>query len=325
MGAFARAAPGCCCFTPLKPHRNEASTALNSHFTLGRQIGDFLTYILLPMVCVFLPYRWGQALLLAVARRGWLLQSRSELSLQLALRYVAIEDGANWRRNWRLVEMMEARDLWLSVFGRAAAISRRIKLHNVPQPKTGLVLLGLHCGPTAIVLKIFQDEGLGPRFVYRGIGPELRRLVPFQWLFSKLNVRYIQQTCQGREILVPGARNKLQAALKEAGTPVILLDAPVTREGGSIYARVLGLNTEFAGEGPKLLCQERAHCVHYWLEVDENGERELFFGAISQPQTAEQLVTDFADLMSSRLAINSAHWRLWHAADQLFRANLADK
>jgi len=297
---------------------------LNSHFTLGRQIGDFLTYILLPMVCGVLPYNWGQALLLSVARRGWLLQSRSDLALQLAQRYVAVADVTAWRRNWRLVEMMEARDLWLSVMGRAAAISRRIKLHNVPQPMSGLVLLGLHYGPTAIVLKIFQDQGLGPRFVYRGIGPELRRLVPFQWLFSKLNVRYIQQTCQGREILVPGARDTLRAALQEAGTPVVLLDAPVTCAGQSIHAVVLGLDTEFAGEGPELLIQGQAHCVHYWLEVDENGERGLYFGAISQPQTAQQLVTEFAALMSARLASNSAHWRLWHAADQLFRDSLVD-
>lgn len=297
---------------------------MNSHFTLGRQIGDFLTYILLPMICVFLPYSWGQNLLLAVARRGWLLHSRSELALQLAVRYVAVADVTAWRRNWRLVEMMEARDLWLAVAGRATAISRRIKLHNVPQPMSGLVLLGMHYGPTAIVLKIFQDQGLGPRFVYRGIGPELRRLVPFQWLFSKLNVRYIQQACQGREISVPGARDTLRAALEEAGTPVVLLDAPVTRAGQSIHADVLGLDTEFAGEGPELLSQGQAHCVHYWLEVDENGERDLYFGAISQPQTAQQLVTEFAELMSARLASNSAHWRLWHAADQLFRDNLVE-
>lgn len=298
---------------------------MNSDFTLGRQVGDFLTYILLPMVCALLPYRWGQTLLSAVARRAWLLQSRSELALQQACRYVLIEDVTTWKRHWRLVEMMEARDLWFFVVGRAASISRRIKLHNVPRPMTGLVLLGIHYGPTAIVLKIFQEEGLAPRFVYRGIGPELRRLVPFQWLFSKLNVRYIRQTCQGREIIVPGARRKLQAALTEPGTPVVLLDAPVTRAGRSIHGDVLGLDTEFAGEGPELLSQGKAHCVHYWMDVNECGDRELHFSAIYQPVTARQLILEFAEMMSARLAFNSAHWRLWHAADQLFRDSLDKK
>ncbi len=295
---------------------------MNSNFAWGRQLGDFLTYILLPMVCTLLPYRWGQTLLSAVARRGWLLQSRSELALQQARGYVVVEDVTAWKYHWRLVEMMEARDLWFSVVGRAAGISRRISLHNVPRPMTGLVLLGIHYGPTAIVLKIFQEQGLAPRFVYRGIGPELRRLVPFQWLFSKLNVRYIRQTCQGREIIVPGARRKLRAALTEPGTPVVLLDAPVTRAGRSIHAKVLGLDTEFAGEGPELLSQGKASCVHYWMDVNESGERELHFGAIYQPTTARQLVSEFAELMSARLAFNSAHWRLWHAADQLFRESL---
>ncbi len=300
---------------------------MNSHFTLGRQIGDFLTYILLPMSCVFLPYRWGQGLILQVARRGWLLQSRSELALLQAQRFISIDDTKRWRQHWRLVEMMEARDLWLAVAGRSASISKRIKVHSLPSAQVGLVLLGMHYGPTAIVLRIFQQAGLGPRFVYRGIGAELRRLVPFQWLYSKLNVRYIRQSCSGREIAVPGARSKLETALKEAGTPVILLDAPVTRGGQSIHARVLGLDTEFSGEGPQLLVEGQARCVHYWLEVDENGERELHFGPapvnqIGQPHTAEQLVQDYAGLMSARLTANSAHWRLWHAADQLFRSHL---
>ncbi len=293
-----------------------------SPFTLGRQIGDFLTYILLPLICVLLPYRWSQKLLLMVARRGWLLQSRSELALQQAQRFVEIADTRAWRRSWRLVEMMEARDLWLCVAGRSNSISRSIRISAMPQARTGLVLLGLHYGPTAIVLKIFQQAGLGPRFVYRGIDTDLRRLVPFQWLYSKLNVKYIHQSCKGREISVPGARSKLQAALNEPGTPVILLDAPVTRAGLSIHAEVLGLNAEFSGEGPALLAAGKASCVLYWLEVDENGERELHLGTISQPQTAEQLIQEIARLLSRKLEDNSAHWRLWHAADQLFRSHL---
>jgi len=295
---------------------------LKSPFSIGRQIGDFLTYILLPMTCVVLPYSWGQQLLRMVARRGWLLQSRSELALQQAQKFIVVTDTVAWQRSWRLVEMMEARDLWLAVAGRSNSISRRIHLHNLPQARTGLVLLGLHYGPTAIVLKILQQAGLGPRFVYRGADAELRRLVPFQWLYSKLNVTYIKRTCRGRDITVPGARGKLEAALKEPGTPVILLDAPVTREGRSIHAEVLGLRTEFSGEGPALLAANAASCVHYWLDVNENGEREFHFSPSAQARSAEQLIEEFAALLSRKLQDNSAHWRLWHAADQLFRSQL---
>ena len=293
---------------------------MNAKFPVGRQIGDFLTYLLLPLLCVLLPYRWGQGLLAQIAGRGWLLQSRSELALQQAQLYISVENPARWLRQWRLVEMMEARDLWLCVFGRAHSISRRIRIQDLPKPETGLVLLGMHYGPTAIVLQMFQDAGLAPRFVYRSIEAELWRLVPFQWLYSKLNVRYIRQSCQGRDIAVPGARSKLAAALHEPGTPVILLDAPVTRAGGSIHARVVGIDTEFSGEGSQLLIDGAARCVHYWMETSDNGERLLRFQPSEPVQTAEQLIQEFAGLMSARLVENSAHWRLWHAAGQFFRS-----
>ncbi|HET6566253.1 MAG TPA: hypothetical protein VFG52_12640, partial [Xanthomonadales bacterium] len=241
---------------------------MNPNFPLGRQIGDFLTYILLPLLCILLPYRWGQALLLQVANRGWLLESRSRLALLQAQRYIGVKDPETWLRQWRLVEMMEARDLWLCTVGRAGSISRRIEVQGLPQPEIGLVMLGMHYGPTAIVLQMFQDTGLGPRFVYRGIEAELWKLVPFQWVFSKLNVRYIRRSCKGRDITVPGARSKLEAALQEPGTPVILLDAPMARAGQSIHADVLGVDTEFSGEGAQLLVDGGALCVYYWMEIN---------------------------------------------------------
>ena len=178
----------------------------------------------------------------------------------------------------------------------------------------------MHYGPTAIVLQMFQDAGLGPRFVYRGIEAELWKLVPFQWVFSKLNVRYIRRSCKGRDITVPGARSKLEAALHEPGSPVILLDAPMARAGQSIHADVLGVDTEFSGEGSQLLVDSGARCVYYWMEVNDSGERLLRFQPSAQPQSAEGLVQEFADHLSARLRDTSAHWRLWHAADQLFRS-----
>ena len=285
----------------------------------GRQLGDFLTYILLPLVCVLLPYRWGQSLLRRFARAGWLLKARSEQASVQAQNFVTINDLVAWQQSWRLVEMMEARDLWLCVFGRASSISRQVKLDELPGASTGLVLLGMHFGPTAIVLQIFREGGLQPRFVYRGIDSELRKVVPFQWVYSKLNVRFIRQVCEQRDITVPGARRKLEVALGEAGTPVILLDAPVTRAGQSIHVTVLGMDTEFSREGPELLVNGGARCVFYWLEFAPDGGRVLRFSPASEAQTAEQLVQEYASLMAGRLSENSACWRLWHAADQLFR------
>jgi hypothetical protein len=292
---------------------------MKSLHPVGRQLGDFLTFVLFPLFCLFTPYRIGQAMLLLITRRGWLLGARSEHALQQARRFVTIDDETSWKQRWRLVEMMEARDMWLMSFGRARTISKRVRLENLPSAQQGLVLLGLHWSPTAVVLQIFREAGLGPRLVHRVIDNELRSVVPFQWIYSKVNIRFIRQVCAGRGIEVPGARRKLLAALAEPGSPVVVLDAPTTREGRSIPAKVLGLDVEFNPEGPELMAAGGAKCVHYWLELDADGERLLRCGDISQPQTAEQLVSEFTGFMSSVLASDSAKWRLWHVADQFFR------
>ena len=121
---------------------------------------------------------------------------------------------------------------------------------------------------------------------------------------------------------MPGARGKIEAALTEPGTPLILLDAPMARAGQSFLVQVLGVKTEFSGEGSQLLVDRGARCVYYWMEVSDTGERLLRFMPSSGPPTAELLIQEFADQLSARLQHNSAHWRLWHAADQFFRSEL---
>jgi hypothetical protein len=59
---------------------------------MGRQAGDFLAYILLPLCCVVLPYAVGQALIRDISKRAWLLKARSAAALDSARHYV----GFRW-------------------------------------------------------------------------------------------------------------------------------------------------------------------------------------------------------------------------------------
>ena len=287
--------------------------------SMGRQAGDFLTYILLPLCCVFLPYELGDSMIRKIARLGCLLNARSTAALALARRYVIVDDEDGWRARWRLTELLEARDLWFSTLGRGKVLARSVRQVGMPETGNGLVLIGMHWGPSMLVLQLFRDAGHAPRFVYRKARPETWRSTPFHYFYTRLMVAHIRRICAGRDITVPGARRELQEALGEPGSPVILLDAPTTQEGRSIKVMVGNLEAEFNRDGPELLVAGKWRCVLYSLGMDHSGARVLRCSEPFEPGSVEQLMQRFAVLMSRHLEQDSAQWRLWHAADQLFR------
>lgn len=286
---------------------------------LGRQAGDLLTYILLPLCCVVLPYALGQALIRAIAHRAWLLNARSAAALGSAQHFIHVQDEPGWKTRWRLVELAEARDLWLSMAGRRGVLARSVQQVGVPPVTDRLVLVGMHWGPSVLALQLFRNAGLAPRFVYRRVSADIWRSTPFHYLYLRLLVRYIRKVCAGRDITVPGAMKELAVWPAEPGTPVILLDAPTTRLGRSITVPVGGLTAEFNGDGPEWLASGKSPVVLYALGINAAGMSELKCSKPVQPESAEALMREFGCFMAQHLEQDSAQWRLWHAADQLFR------
>jgi hypothetical protein len=286
---------------------------------MGRQAGDFLTYILLPLCCALLPYAWGQAVISTIARRGWLLEARSAAALAMAQRFVPVANEHRWKVRWRLTELIEPRDLWFSMLGRGKVLARAVRQQGMPELADNLVLIGMHWGPSVLALQLFYDAGHAPRFVYRQVNHEIRRSTPIHYLYLRLLVAYIRRVCAGREIVVPGARRELETAQREPGSPVILLDAPTTRSGRSIKLKVGNLEAEFNRDGAEQLVAGKSHCVLYSLGMDDSGANVLNCSEPFAPDSAEQLMQRFAGLMFRSIGKDSAQWRLWHAADQLFR------
>ena len=289
---------------------------------MGRQAGDFLTYVLLPLCCVVLPYEVGQALIRGIAQRAWLLKTRSVAALDSAQRFIRVQDEAGWKARWRLVELTEARDLWLFMAGRRKALLRSVRRQGLPPVTDRLVLIGMHWGPGVLALQFFRDAGLAPRFVYRQISPDIRHAAPFHYLYLRLLVRYIRSVCAGRDITVPGALKQLEAAATEPGTPVILLDAPTTRPDRSIPTDVGNLVAEFNCDGPEWLVAGKSTVVLYSLGFNAAGVSELHCSEPFRPESTRALMEQFGHFLAQHLEEDSAQWRLWHAADQLFRNRL---
>lgn len=289
--------------------------------TWGRQLGDLAAYLLLPVLCLLLPTSWGTSLIRFCAARGWVLRARSQQACEAARRWSGpIADAAAWRRRWRLTELSDARDCWYYVAGRAGRLLDAIRVEgDWPVPRPGLVLLGLHWGTGILALELFRRAGLQPRFVYRGIDRDGRNLAPFLYLYQAMTIRAIDKACAGRAIATPGAATSLQQALGDQGTPVLLLDAPPELGRRVAEARLLGQPARLAAGGMEMLAARNAQCQLFDLGLEAHGPGRVLR---MQPVQTARGVADIQGMVSGQfdrlVGTDSAQWRLWHVAEQLF-------
>lgn len=279
-----------------------------------------MAFIVLPLITVILPCRWGDSLIRLVARRGWLLRSRSNACLQSARNYLAIDDPESWKVRWRLVELMDARDGWYCFFGRSRSLVRQMDFEGLPA-EPGLIFVGAHWGTGLAALAAFLRSGLQPRLVYREVKSDIFWSAPFQYVYLLVLVNCIRRICRGGAIRVPGGRSAFEAALRESGSPVIVLDAPALNSDNSLRATVLGQPAELNRNGFLLLAEYKARCVFFYCGIREKGRSSLVCSEPFEPRDAKHLVERYGEYLNDLLRLDSAQWRLWHVAPQFFKVD----
>jgi lauroyl/myristoyl acyltransferase len=291
---------------------------------LGRQLGDLLAFLLLPWTCLLLPRSWGESLMRACARNAWVLKARSVSACDAAIAHFDIGDRAPWEQTWRMLELVEARDMWFCLLGRGRSLLSRVTVAGPHPPRDRqTILILMHWGTNVMAMEWFRRAGLKPRLVYRYEPPELRRRVPFYWLYMKAMVFFIRRVCDGRAIGVPGGKSEIDNALSSGDNLVMAMDVPVLGNRRVIEVQFLGHRVRLHADGFDLVAGTDAPCQFFYMGFDDDtgsSKHMVFTSPILEndpARLAEVVGREFDQCVRS----DSSQWRLWHASRQLFVAD----
>jgi hypothetical protein len=288
-------------------------------FNIKMQSSDFLVYFLAPVLSVLLPASWSRALSRLMSGWRWLLFEEAVYSCERAAEYTIIPDPQQWMRRWRLVNILEARDLSLIMWGRGRAVYREIEGADAATETRDQVLLGMHWGPSIALLGLLNHKGLNPLIPYRPVEPSIFRQRPWFYLFLTRSVRYLKRSCGSRAFTIRGAGDVLRRELPLPGTSVIVLDAPPAPGRSTIDGQVLDRPVRFNAGFPEILDASGRQYRFYAISLKAEGElRTLELSPARRPESGEQLMGDFCRFMSRHIGADSAQWRIWSVADQFF-------
>jgi hypothetical protein len=292
---------------------------------ITRQMADFLLYVLIPGLSVFLPTAWSRSLLNRVSGCEWLLSVKSDAAWNMAREFAAtdtVEPGNEllWKRRWKQIELLDVRDLYLMTFGRSKAVLAEIEYETPLEFAKDRVMVGMHWGPSISTLKMMAVAGLTPAFLYRPPARHMRRSRPFYYLFLSLASRHLEKTMHERAIEVGGVGRKLGPMLDQPGSVVVLMDAPPMEGRPTFNFPVLKREAVFNAGFPTILAEKHKEYMFYALSLHPDGSLRKKL-ELRGPFTANDVQTflrDYAGFLDQKLSADSVQWRIWHAANQFW-------
>lgn len=285
-----------------------------------RQATDLLAYVLFPVLSLFTTGAFSRRVLRRISGWNWLLAEDADLAFRGARKHLDIADSVAWKRRWKQVELLDVRDLYMMLFGRARSVVDEIQRPENLEIARDRVLVGMHWGPAISILKLLDESGLRPAFPYRPAEPELRRSRPFYYLFCSLATRYLERTLGKRAIPVGGAGRILQGMLTEPGCICVLMDAPPMEGRPAISKPVLGVEASFNQGFPALLASCRKEYVLYAMNLSEDGSirKKLELEGPFTVENPDMFLDRYAEFLDRHLGRDSPHWRIWRAGHQFW-------
>ena len=287
---------------------------------LSKHVSDLLVYCLVPAISLLVPASVSRKLIILISSWQWLLSGEANDCCSRAAEYTAITDRRKWTQRWRLVVILEVRDLTLMSWGRRKSVFNEISGAEYIEQVRDRVLVGMHWGPSIAILSLLQSRGLGPLLVYRPVEPSILKQRRWYYYFLKRSVRYIHNTCGDRAITIKGAGDALRHELPLPGTSVVVLDAPPAPDRSTINGTVLGRKVKFNAGFPTILEESGREYQFYAISFNEQGTfRTLELMPPRRPQSQQQMMGEYCDFLTAHIQQDSAQWRLWQVADQFFQ------
>jgi len=286
---------------------------------IRRQLVDFIVYLALPLVSVLLPAAWSRALLARCSNFDWLLSTEAQDAWQSAAGFVDTGNEEKWKVRWKQVEMLDVRDLYMINFGRIRSIQSEVECDTALDIVKGRFLIGMHWGPSISILKLLQLAGLSPAVSFRQPEKLIFRIRPFYYLFVSMAARYIVKTMDVPDASA-GAGKVLRSMMGQAGTAIVVMDAPPTEGRSTLKATVLGKNAIFDAGFPAILVDKKKEYVFYAMSLQAGDSlcKKLELHGPFSSNEAQEFLQNYADFLDRHLAVDSAQWRIWHVAKQFW-------
>ena len=285
---------------------------------LATECRDLLTFFLLPLPALLLPWRLAWPFYWRVAARRGVFSNQTERALAQARNSLQNPPDAEWARRFRSVLIVDLVDFWFSLLC-PWRLRWRIRARGAWPTRGPVVIIGSHWGPGFGALRSMRWAGIRPHFIFRKTPSERFRGQRVRQLFVTLRLRHQKRLFPGKCYHPGGYPRRLLRALRRDEHILVLADVPAGPHDDAAVIEVFGRPAVISTGMLGLTVRAGASFVTYAQGLDvATGDRDLRIDCLRQSASRRELLEALAGFLEETLERDPAQWQLWFAAAQFF-------
>ncbi len=290
---------------------------------LQREFRDFMGYWLLPALACLLPWKLCWRLYRKAARRHWLYPEESHAMQQGLARLQPEADTRQWLERFKLAWLLEQADLFLFRFQPQRNLRSRWQEPDGRWPRQRpFMTLFFNFGFGLLVLEQMRAAGLQPSLVYAPVPAERPGgMSRSRYAYMRFRQQAMQRACEQRAIPTGGAWEKIQQALAEQRSIVVVADAPSKPGNRTIPVRLFGHQGQWRRGVVDLVTQAGLPTVLFRVRLNwETGVRQLVISPPLDCRNEQALIEDLLHHFHRGMEEHPETWLYWTALEAFLPA-----
>lgn len=281
---------------------------------------DALELVGLPGLAAVLPWRWCFALFRLLARWPLLYRPACERALRSAQAMGLVEDAQRWRREYRLVVLVDHADHYLARTRTTAWLDKHARVSGQwGVAGQGGLVVSFHWGCGLWGLRHARVHGLWPHAL--GGSPDSIR---GRWVlrrYIRARLRTLELVLNRPVIRVPGPMRAVLRAWAAREQVTVTIDVPADQAGETLPVRVLERTVLAPAALIQLAVRRRIPVTVSVMGLDvRTGQRHLRLVPLGVSDNAEALLEKIFEYFDGLLHEQPAAWHLWSEAERFFAA-----
>jgi hypothetical protein len=286
---------------------------------LQREFKDFVELILLPGMAIFLPWPVCFRLYRYLSRCPWLYSKRTAQALAEAQNFILVEQPTRWCAAYRLIQLVDHADLYLSLFRSDRWMKKYLCLRESSWPKNPPFLaITFHWGTGLWSLSHLRSQGIIATFLSARFDKKTfaNRLVAYY--YSRLRTWEVERIA--KVIYKKGSVPRLLEALGQGKSVVALIDVPPREVGTCLPIELFQRQAWWPSGLARLAVSERIPVVAFTVSLDyKTGRRHLNITEPLPISDQHQLIESLAGCFSKAISQDSPAWHFWWLAQEFFK------
>lgn len=280
---------------------------------LRREFRDLIELVLIPGIAIFLPWLLCFRLFRLLSSAPFLYARQTALALEQAQKMGFVQDKQKWGTAFRLVQLVDHADLYLSRFRSDRWMDRHLVVSgdSWPDPLTPFLAISFHWGAGLWSLRDLSRHGFRTAFMFRKFSEGSAGYVVTKYAHWRLGE--VERAGRASPIVTgPNVIERVRQTLQNEVSVAVLLDAPDTNPDNCILVQLLGRNARLPGGIVRFAVEKQIPVFVFTLSLDQNtGRRHLVIKGPFPNQNEQKLMDGLVSVFTEAVRQQPYAWHFW--------------